>query len=139
MSGNHHSSSYFTILSEQLPSEDTLSGESEHTCFVEVHYPPTSNSDAPVVGFYDVGSESSSHWKPHVLTFKDISRGAARIAETVSEHLVAEQGQTVALLCPSSADSLFHVAGTYPAGPPGASCGATVLAVCGCAFMQITD
>ncbi|KAJ9616972.1 hypothetical protein H2200_000693 [Cladophialophora chaetospira] len=63
--------------------------------------------DTPVVGFYHVGSESSPQWNPNVLTFKDISRGTARISNALLKHIVSEHGQTVALLCPSSADFLF--------------------------------
>jgi thioester reductase-like protein len=63
--------------------------------------------DTPVVGFYEVGSKPSGHWRAQVFTFRDIRRGVAIFASALSKKLRCEAGSTVALLCPSSIDFLF--------------------------------
>lgn len=92
----------------------TLGQAIEHQCDKSyntindfIQYKAHSAPDTPVVGFYEVNEKSSTRWRPHVLTFKDIYRGTAIVAGTLSKRIHAEQGQTIALLCPSSADFLF--------------------------------
>lgn len=62
--------------------------------------------DLPAVGFFQPGN--GKPWKSRVLSFKDVRDGCAIVAQTLAEKLhAAPPGETVALLCPSSASFLF--------------------------------
>ena len=96
---------YFTCtLGEAVLHQD---GKSYNNISDFIEQKAQTSPGIPVVGFYEVDNRSQSQWKPHILTFKDIQRGTSMIAEALSRRIAGEQGQTVALLCPSSAGFLF--------------------------------
>lgn len=63
----------------------------------------------PAVGFLRPSSVTGDPWQHRILRFKDVQRGSQVVTERLSSR--ADGGlsgkQTVALLCPSSADFLF--------------------------------
>ena len=93
---------YFTCTLGQAV--DHQSSKSYQTINDLIQNKARSHPDTPVVGFYEV---EDGAWTPHVLTFGDIKRGTARVAATLKERLLAKNGGTVALLCPSSPHFLF--------------------------------
>ncbi|OAP61695.1 hypothetical protein AYL99_03898 [Fonsecaea erecta] len=64
--------------------------------------------EVPVLGLYELAPKSPSQvWTSHVLTFRDVQKGINLVAEALLKTIVFRQGQTVALLCPSSPGLLF--------------------------------
>ncbi|ETI24620.1 hypothetical protein G647_03989 [Cladophialophora carrionii CBS 160.54] len=98
---------YFTCTLGQAV--DHQSNKSYSTINEFIEHKVRSAPDVSIVGFYEVGvgEKASQHWKPHVLTFGNVHRGTVVVADRLSKVLTADKGQTVALLCPSSADFLF--------------------------------
>ncbi|EXJ60537.1 hypothetical protein A1O7_04690 [Cladophialophora yegresii CBS 114405] len=98
---------YFTCTLGQAVHQQ--SGKSYNTINEFLEHKARSAPDTPVVGFYEVeaSERASQQWKPHVFTFDDVHRGTVIVADRLSKSLTTDKGQTVALLCPSSADFLF--------------------------------
>lgn len=72
----------------------------------------------PAVGFYTTSKKQEQTWKTTVLTFKQVFQGVCVFAEKLSSSLDIPAKQTVALLCPSSANFLFTWLGAMRAGHP---------------------
>lgn len=72
----------------------------------------------PAVGFYNLSKDSSEPWQTQVLTFEEVLQGVCVFAEKLSQNIEVSEKQTVALLCPSSANFLFTWLGLMRLGHP---------------------
>jgi len=61
----------------------------------------------PAVGFYAPSKNSNSFWNHQILTFEQIGQGSKVVANILANKVRVSPKQTVALVCPSSADFLF--------------------------------
>jgi thioester reductase-like protein len=96
---------YFTCTLGQAVHHQ--SGKSYKTINDFIEHKARSVPHGPAVGFYEVRENASQSWRSHVFTFESVHRGIVIFADRLSKVLAADKGQTVALLCPSSADFLF--------------------------------
>jgi thioester reductase-like protein/acyl-coenzyme A synthetase/AMP-(fatty) acid ligase len=96
---------YFTCTLGQAVHHQ--SGKSYKTINDFIEHKARSVPHGPAVGFYEVSENASQSWKSHVFTFEGVHRGIVIVADRLSKVLAADKGQTVALLCPSSAEFLF--------------------------------
>ncbi|KAL2424259.1 Carboxylic acid reductase [Exophiala dermatitidis] len=94
-------------------------GKAYQTINEFIEYKAGQTPDLPAIGFVVPGQASSGQpWKTQILSFKDVRNGSRVVAQALSRTINAEPGQTVALLCPSSASFLFTWLGLIRLGHP---------------------
>jgi thioester reductase-like protein len=99
------SANYFTCTLGQAVNHQR--GKAYRSINEFLEHKARSDPDLPVLGFYEVADKTLVQLKARVLTFSDVLQGTVKAASTLSEQIVAEKGQAVGLLCPSSVEFLF--------------------------------
>lgn len=101
---------YFTCTLGQARQQKSHKHTSYRTVTQLVNHKAKHSPELPAVGFYHVPAQTPSQpWQAQILSFADVQRLSAGVAETVRTKikLHARRGQTVALLSPSSQSFLF--------------------------------
>lgn len=65
------------------------------------------NPSLPAVGFYSPSKDPKENWKSTVFTFQEVHSGSCSTAKAIAKVSNVPERETVALLCPSSADFLL--------------------------------